>query len=141
MYIETGHYPEAQRFQEVVGKLSPPRSSEGYGTTGSVETIQAFRPLLCTCFTGEWTYAICAVVWQNGTIPPHQDGDTQTQKSIRYHLVIDTNPDAWVMHGGHWQRLAQDMIYTMDPLMVHAAVNWGARPRIHLVVDVRRVFS
>ena len=54
----------------------------------------------------------------------------------RFHLVIQTNPDCWMLHDGQWQQLEPGGIYTLDPLIPHASVNWGNEPRVHFVVDV-----
>lgn len=137
MYTQIGVYPGASRLHDLVPQLSPQKSAQGYGTTESARTIALFQPYLAAVFPGVWTYAICAVIWANGSIPPHQDGDTVREHSTRHHLVISTNPHAWTWHGGTWQQLGQDGIYQMDPLEMHAAINWGSTPRIHLVVDTR----
>lgn len=96
--------------------------------------IEAFRPKVITALAGEWRNALITQVLPNGCIPPHHD--VPPEGSNRYHLVLETNPLCWVMHGGEWQQLEQGGIYRMDPGVTHAAVNWGAMPRTHLVVDI-----
>jgi hypothetical protein len=54
----------------------------------------------------------------------------------RYHVPIVTNAGCWVFHGGHWQQLTAGRGYAMNPSEDHGAVNWGAEPRLHLMVDV-----
>lgn len=56
-------------------------------------------------------------------------------KGLRYHIPIQTNPDNWVFHDGVWQQLEVGKIYTMDPALVHGAVNWSHEVRIHLIID------
>lgn len=134
MYTRVETYAGASMLEPYVAVLAPWQQVQGYGTTPSEETLAVFVPLLHTSFPGLWVYAICAVIWPNGTIPPHQD--THTTGSQRFHLVLSTNPDAWVWHDGIWQQLEQDGVYTMDPEKVHAALNWGTLPRVHLVFDI-----
>jgi len=139
MYQRVGAYPGPTRpLVAPLAQFGLQPSREGYATTPWEAALACYRPLLADTFPGEWTYAIAVVIWPNGTIPPHEDGDTQRERSQRYHLVLQSSQKAWVLHDGTWQQLDEGGIYTMDPLTTHAAVNWGGEPRIHLVVDVRQ---
>jgi len=78
---------------------------------------------------------MCSVVFVGGFITKHRDG---IPSGVRHHLVVQTNPDAWVYHDGQWQQCEQNGIYTMNPNCFHAAVNMGQKPRTHFVVDIKR---
>ena len=75
-----------------------------------------------------------------GVIPPHKD-KPNTENNIsedltRYHLVLTTNPGCWQYHSGQWQQLEHGYLYTMDPQLEHASVNWGSTTRLHLILDI-----
>lgn len=61
--------------------------------------------------------------------PPVAEGYT------RVHVPVLVNDGCWSFHGGVWQQLTIGQVYTMDPSVVHGAVNWGATVRAHLLVD------
>jgi hypothetical protein len=67
-------------------------------------------------------------------IPLHVDASIAP--AVRYHIPIRTNPDCWSFHAGEWHHLEVGGLYRMDPIDPHGAVNWGAEPRWHLLVDV-----
>jgi len=58
-------------------------------------------------------------------------------KGIRHHIPLQLNPGCWVFHDGLWQQLEVGCVYTMDPSLLHGAVNWGTEVRLHLMVDTR----
>lgn len=118
--------------------LRPKPSEQGYCTTDRDETTTIYRSHLEQLFSGEWTKCFLAIIWPNGTIPPHVDGDSIREGSQRYQVVLQSNPDSWVLHDGDWQQLEEGGIYTMRPELRHASVNWGNEPRINLIVDVTR---
>jgi hypothetical protein len=106
-------------------------------TTMHQEGIRhSFYPHLQDIFPSrEWIRCFLSIIWHNGSIEPHQDTDT-VPDSQRCHLVLQTNPDCWMLHDGTWQQLQEDKIYTMDPRLFHASINWGHEPRVFFVVDV-----
>lgn len=139
MYEEVGKYSGcARELANLAGSLSPERKPEGYATTDCDRTLALYFPLLSITFPGEWKQCFLAILWANGTIPIHQDGDTQDGKSERYHLVLQSNQWSWTLHDGCWQQLEEGGIYRMNPVKTHAAVNWGGEPRIHFVVDIKK---
>lgn len=97
---------------------------------------EQLRPLVDDCFPGDWAFTMLVKLEQGNTIPPHCDKPLAAG-IVRRHLVIATDPSSWCMHGGEWQQLDAGGIYLMDPQYIHAAINWGVTPRIHLVVDSR----
>lgn len=137
MYVRIGTHQNARRLADTAAQFHLQPSREGYATSACEPTRRVYQPLLEHVFPGEWTHCLLSVIWQNGSIPPHCDGDTVNSGSRRFHIVIQSNPNAWALHDGEWQRLDEDGIYTMDPVREHAAVNWGQEPRIHLIADVR----
>lgn len=71
-------------------------------------------------------------------IVAHVDAPYTEQPFDRYHIPVATNRQCWSFADGVWQHLAVGGIYWMDPTAEHGAVNWGATPRVHLLVDVLR---
>ena len=106
---------------------------EGYRATPFEATRALFQAALADVFRPTWTYAIVVALAPGASLSPHVDGPIQ---GLRHHTVLQTTPETWVFHGEAWQRLALGGIYTMDPTVLHGAVNWGTIPRLHLVVDV-----
>lgn len=135
MYVLTGRHSNPRALAELAPRLEPKRSAEGYATTDRERTRALFAPLLGDVFPGEWHHCALAIIWPNGTIPPHEDGASEFRQ--RFMLVLQSNPGSWVWHDGDWQQLEEGGIYTADPSKTHAALNWGSEPRIHFVVDVK----
>lgn len=100
------------------------------GRKSPIEKVLA--PLVEGCFPGEWAFSMLVKLEQGNFIPPHHDKPLQ---ETRRHLILSTDEYSWCMHDNVWQQLEAGGIYTMEPQYVHAAINWGATPRIHLVVD------
>lgn len=134
--LRVGFHSNSRQLADLAGKLNPQPSREGYATTSRQETSELYYPLLSDVFPGRWLQCFLAIIWANGTIPPHCDSETGDGKSKRFHLVIQSNANCWYMHNNQWQQLEEGGIYEFDPTLVHAAVNWGGEPRIHLVVDI-----
>jgi hypothetical protein len=142
MYRQIGRYNSDTRWLAELGikTLQPaPTYPLLYCTTNSPETTSLYNPLLQDKFPGEWTKCFLAIIFPNGSIMPHKDLDVAGQ--IRTHLVLQTNPDCWNMNDNIWTNLEEGGIYTMDQTLVHASINWGTEPRIHLVVDRDAVSS
>lgn len=85
--------------------------------------------------SGRWVYAMVVVLSPGGYLPPHCDGAPPAGVT-RYHLVLQTNDDAWCYHDRGWERLSVGYIYRLDATKRHGAVNWGEVDRIHLVMDI-----
>ena len=95
----------------------------------------AFHPLVTPWIPGDrWVFSMLVKLEEGNYIPPHADKPLAPGVT-RYHLVLSTNPLSWCMHSNEWQQMLASTVYTMEPQFVHAAINWGVTPRIHLVVD------
>ena len=104
----------------------------GYVTVHSPQVSDVFWPRLDSVFPGRWHQAFLSTIWHNGSIAPHCDALAEGQ---RFHVVLESNPDAWLLHGGVWTQPLTGHIYTMDPIIEHASVNWGHPPRTLLVIN------
>ena len=113
------------------------QSATGYGSTSDQHELvrEAFYPDVGHLFPGAWPYSMVVTLAPNGTLPPHKDGPLKTGCQ-RYHLVLQTNENVWQLHDGDWQQLEAGGIYELDQTKIHAAVNWGDKARVHLVMDV-----
>ena len=133
MYHKVGHYTGP--LQPLVAIIPYPSdaSGMGYRTVHGQEALYA--SYLRDTFPGTWARGFFSIIWKDGSIVPHLDSDMRAD-ATRFHLVIQTNPDCWMLHDGQWQQLEAGGIYTLDPLIPHASVNWGHSTRVHLVVDV-----
>jgi len=138
MYTLIARYQGSlERLLAEIPRLSPQRGGGGYCCTYHDSSRAIFEPLVKESFPGLWTACFAVVVWPDGHIMPHeQSGEVIEDGSMRYHLVLQTNDKSWNMHNNQWQRLERGGLYEMDPRFVHASINWGAEPRIHLVVDI-----
>ena len=94
----------------------------------------AFRELVGNAIPGTWGFTMLTKLEQGNYIPPHNDKPL-AEGVTRYHLVLQSNEHSWCMHDNQWQQMAAGGVYTMNPQYVHAAINWGATPRVRLVVD------
>ena len=140
MYNKVGELPNARQLWSRAAGLVLDASGTGYGSTSDrfLHLRELYYNDLAALFPGDWPYSMLAVVFANGTIPPHKDGPLAKDYQ-RYHLVLQSNPNAWSFHDGVWQQLKENGIYVMDCTQYHAAVNWGAEPRVHLVIDTAEV--
>ena len=113
--------------------IPAPHPGVGYATVHDAGVKAAYGPLLGTLISGVWRHAFLSVIWRDGSIAPHCDDSVRGQ---RFHVVVQSAPDAWLLHGGVWTSVEEGAIYTMDPTIRHASVNWGHHPRTLLVIDV-----
>jgi hypothetical protein len=114
-------------------------SGSGYTCSPRDQTKELYLPLVKDVFPGNCTGLFLAIIWPQGNIPPHGAsgiGEVIADGSMRYHLILKTNPKCWNMHDGDWQQLEERGIYEFDPRKVHASINWGKEWRVHLVVDI-----
>lgn len=135
MYVWVADIPDARKLAEQAFHCSPRVGAEGYASTDFPITREVFGPLVWAYFGDpiRWVHCSVVIILPNGSIPPHADS---LVGSRRYMAVLQTNERAWCLHGGTWQQLREGEIYTADPRIEHAAVNWGREPRVHFVVDV-----
>ena len=142
MYHFIGVYNGSVTLSELVGRLAScdlARTTEpgDYSTTTDHhQGIPALFADIAWSIPGAWRAAMAVIIPPRGAIPLHADlplGEGWT----RYHLVLQTNVNAWSFHDNSWQQLALGGIYSVDPAQQHASMNWGETDRIHLVVDTQ----
>lgn len=111
---------------------------QGYwAVDGRVSPIEAtLRGYVDSVFPGEWVFSMLVKLTTGDSIPPHCDKPL-ADGVVRRHLVLATNPLSWCMHDYTWQQMETGGVYTMRPEFIHAAINWGSTPRLHLVVDTK----
>ena len=71
------------------------------------------------------------------SIPPQKCYPVHADRTVRYHLAIDTNPFAYIFFPVQKQMFhvpADGHLYRMDATYPHSAVNCGPFQRTHLVV-------
>lgn len=128
-----------------IHKLGVPRNGVGsrgrvgYHSTEPEETMEVFRDterllLKNGVIQNSWQAARLLTVFPSCLLNLHEDRFETVP--VRYHLVVETNPEAWVRHDGRWQQLELGVLYWMDPTKPHASVNLGQTPRTHLFFDV-----
>ena len=131
MYTLISRHADSHKLMDVLPRLEL-LEREGYSVSIKQPTIELVRPLLSEAFPGSWSVARFVVVKPQGIVPLHID---KPESGVAWRLlVVQTNPDAWVLHDGEWQHLEQDGIYEAEPQRRHAAVNFGKTQRVHLVV-------
>lgn len=91
---------------------------------GSDASLAPLRP---------WSLVTISALYPSAQLVGHVD--RYAVSGSRLHIPIQSNDGCWVHHGGAWQQLERGRAYRMDPSTFHGAVNWGAEPRLHLVVD------
>ena len=96
-------------------------------------TAATFRPVLQHIFPGRWNYASVVALYPSSHLVAHRDPSIQ---GTRYHLPLAINPGCWAFHHDTWQQLQEGRVYSMDPTLLHGAVNWGTSRRLHLVIDM-----
>ena len=141
MYEWVGSYDGKSPLQEMADRLASfdvAWAPDGHGTTTEHLTLirDAFKADLDVVLPGDWAYSMLVSLQPNGgSIPIHTDLPLR-DGLVRHHLVLQTNDRCWNFHGGHWQQLELGGIYTVDPMVEHASINWGETQRVHLVVDM-----
>ena len=82
--------------------------------------------------------AIIVKMHPGGSIKRHIDEGKYAEATDRFHLPIQTNPDAWLRIGDECAHLDEGEIWWFDKHSPHDGGNDGAADRIHLIVDVFR---
>ena len=83
---------------------------------------------------GDVEHAAAVILYPSAQLVAHVDPPLP---GPRLHLPLEVNAQCWSFSGGIWQQLHPGRVYRMDPTILHGAVNWGATPRIHLMLDLR----
>lgn len=101
--------------------------------------VKDYLQEILNIFDGQVTRTRFAAMNPNFEIVPHIDYDTDY--IMRYHFPIITNPESkfkvWrknVLYETHFP--ATGDIYFLNTGYKHTALNYGAEPRLHLIVDV-----
>jgi quercetin dioxygenase-like cupin family protein len=71
-----------------------------------------------------------------GRIAPHVDEGGYALATARFHLVIATNPGAWLEAGGERVHMAAGELWWFDKHAPHRGANEGATDRVHMVIDL-----
>lgn len=79
----------------------------------------------------EWLDVGATVPWRK------LEGD-YFERFNRLHLALRTNPGCMLYSGVEAIQLPPGQMARMNVMVPHSAVNLGASPRVHLVLDVRR---
>ncbi len=105
------------------------------GPGGSRMTpIAGAQAIVGASIPGLWAQALIVVLLPSAQLVGHCDPPIA---GTRVHLPIVSNADCWSFSDGVWQQLVIGTGYAMDPTKPHGAVNWGATPRLHLMIDTR----
>ena len=133
MYEVVGQFDHATEMGALAEAL-PFSPDPGYGLNQDERILETlFRPYIGGLFPGKWERVFLSRILPYGSIHDHKDASPLAVP--RYHLVLLSNEHSWCMHDNVWGQLSAGGIYVMEPTLVHAAINWGCRPRIHLVID------
>lgn len=73
-----------------------------------------------------------------GALGWHRDEGPYSERHVRYHLPLVSNPGAILYSGPEQAHLPVGLLTHFDNRSLHSAANHGAHARIHLVADVRR---
>ena len=135
-YTLVGHYPNVELLPALTTlalHFDYTVSPSGYGLAdGRFQPVEyTFRPYVERIFPAQWKMSMLVALHQGASIEPHEDKD----QLPRYHVVLQTNEKSWSYSAPHWQQLTAGGVYLMDPRVTHASINWGAEPRVHLIID------
>ena len=132
---ELVHIAETLYFPPSTSGGNAEPGGEHYRLSGDSEVRPLFEPVLEGLFPGPWVYVDLLTIYPKGWVHLHTD---TSHGRIRWHVVLQTNPDAWVFSGGVWAHLPVGTVWTVDTEEPHGSVNWGREPRLHLIFDVER---
>ena len=136
MYVLDGEHRGTQQVLSLLDQFEYKWAPQGYWIVDGREhpLENTVGPLVYDHLPPTWVFAMVIKLECGNSIPPHCDKPLAAGVTRR-HLVLDTNDSSWCMHNNRWQQMELGGVYTMEPQFVHAAINWGVTPRIHLVVD------
>jgi quercetin dioxygenase-like cupin family protein len=70
-----------------------------------------------------------------GRIPGHRDGGYSLLHSHRVHIPIFTQPEVTFVIDGEQKHLGEGELWEINNSLVHATVNNGPSPRVHIILD------
>ena len=102
--------------------------------------LPALRRLVNQVNAGGYRLARAMVInlKPGGRIVEHTDGGDFADATERFHVVLKTNPWAWLSVEGERTHLRAGHLYWFDKHRSHEGANEGPTPRWHLIVDVFR---
>lgn len=118
--------------QRLIDSIDITPGVDGSCSSDPTVTRGLFEPVLKEVVPWRWASVMLMALSPGCVIPGHTDGYTLAQ---RYHLPLVSNDRCWVFHDKTWEQLEVGGLYTMDPRVLHGAVNWGATMRVHVIVD------
>lgn len=74
-------------------------------------------------------------LFPGGTISSHIDEGIYSDSTNRYHLVLKTNPRAFLKINDEVEHLEEGWLYSFNKHLLHSGANEGDTDRIHLIVD------
>lgn len=83
--------------------------------------------------------AIIAKLKPKGVIKTHIDQGKYADMTERYHIALETNSKSYLSCGEESLNIPQGHCYWFNKHIEHSAINEGATPRLHLIVDFWRV--
>ena len=80
--------------------------------------------------------ALIAKLPPRGKVLPHTDIGLYAEATERFHVALETNPEAWLEFAGERRHFEPGDIWSVDKHVPHCGGNDGKTPRMHLIVDV-----
>lgn len=87
-------------------------------------------------FGGPAVRVMFAELRPGGEITPHVDRGASLTVPHRCHVPVTTNPGVEFLIDGVPHHLREGIAYEIDNTRLHAVVNRGSTPRVHLICDV-----
>lgn len=131
MYRDEEWHCEAEEVQQCRALLTQLDLRPGPGGSYISGPTNVFASFILRWYPAAWQTRV-VVLYPSAQIVAHSDAPI---RGIRTHIPLQLNPGCWVFHDSVWQQLREGSVYQMDPTIEHGAVNWGATPRFHLIID------
>ena len=129
-------------------KGHPPIQMKGFEDQPILAQLPATRSLIYEQLLGEPKTCLIAKLKPQGFISAHKDLISQPlvtnpeyeayfERHIRLHIVISTNPNAWLTCCGEWFRLAEGEVWALNNRQSHGVMNLDdVSTRTHIIVDL-----
>jgi quercetin dioxygenase-like cupin family protein len=122
---------QLERFRHLATCVDISPGPGGSRMSDHAETERVFGPDLQPVLAGPYQHVTVVALYPGAQIHAHTD----VFRGIRHHIPLVLNDGCWVFSAGDWQQLEAGQVYSMNPNLLHGAVNWGATRRLHLIVD------
>jgi hypothetical protein len=115
---------------------SPVVKREGYASAALCEAAETCAAALETHFGGRAVRLMLAELRPGGEVAAHVDKGVTLPYVHRCHVPVCTNPQVefWIDH--ELCALREGIAYEIDNTRLHAVINRGATPRVHLICDI-----